>query len=123
MNTEKIKSRRKVFVAVRNGSLKKKPCEVCGINKVDAHHDDYSKPLDVRWLCKKHHSELAGHMDSKRAVELNKVRWGNSLTCRIWQGKAICKINNGDFVGISSTNLKALNNVFNYINELRNKQK
>ncbi|WP_146129287.1 hypothetical protein [Burkholderia gladioli] len=44
--------------AVRNGSLIKLPCAVCGqIEKVHAHHDDYSKPLDVIWLCHKHHME------------------------------------------------------------------
>lgn len=33
-------------------------CEVCGSReKVEAHHDDYFKPLEIRWLCKKHHDE------------------------------------------------------------------
>ena len=41
--------------AVRDGRLKKQPCEVCGAVKVEAHHDDYTKPLEVRWLCNKHH--------------------------------------------------------------------
>lgn len=42
--------------AIRSGKLIKKPCDVCGtIKLVHAHHDDYSKPLDVRWLCATHH--------------------------------------------------------------------
>ena len=43
--------------AVRSGKLHEYPCEVCGNVKVEAHHDDYYKPLDVRWLCRKHHQE------------------------------------------------------------------
>ena len=42
--------------ATRLGIIVKQPCEVCGKLKVDAHHDDYSKPTEVRWLCRKHHS-------------------------------------------------------------------
>ncbi|CAB4128197.1 hypothetical protein UFOVP270_35 [uncultured Caudovirales phage] len=42
---------------IKSGFLVKKPCEVCGNEKVDAHHDDYAKPLSVRWLCRKHHNE------------------------------------------------------------------
>jgi hypothetical protein len=41
--------------AIRRGILIRKPCEVCGKKKVEAHHNDYIKPLEVRWLCKKHH--------------------------------------------------------------------
>lgn len=41
--------------SVRDGKLIPQVCEVCGnINSV-AHHDDYDKPLDVRWLCQAHH--------------------------------------------------------------------
>lgn len=47
--------------AVRDGRLKREPCENCGDRRSQAHHDDYSKPLDVRWLCAKchhrHHAE------------------------------------------------------------------
>lgn len=43
--------------AIAAGRLVKMPCEVCGAQKVEAHHDDYSKPLKVRWLCPPHHRE------------------------------------------------------------------
>lgn len=41
--------------AVRDGKLVRKPCEICGKEKSEAHHEDYSKPLEVIWLCKQHH--------------------------------------------------------------------
>lgn len=50
----KIKAHRKVFVAIRNGTLKRKSC-FCKNKYTQAHHEDYSKPLEVIWLCKKHH--------------------------------------------------------------------
>lgn len=57
----KYKARMKLGNAVRDGRIEKYPCEVCGATKVQAHHDDYSKPLIVRWLCfnchKKHHEK------------------------------------------------------------------
>jgi len=50
---------------MRNGRLPKQPCKVCGEVKTQAHHEDYSKPLEVVWLCaachKKRHQELLGN--------------------------------------------------------------
>jgi hypothetical protein len=44
------------------------PCEVCGETQADKHHDDYSKPLDVRYLCKAHHGELHRKTDEEVAA-------------------------------------------------------
>ena len=52
---ERVAAHRAVAKALRNGTLIKKPCEVCGDTNSEAHHNDYSKPLDVKWLCIKHH--------------------------------------------------------------------
>jgi hypothetical protein len=49
---------RKIYrYALRHGKLVKGPCEVCGNLEVDGHHEDYMKPLEVRWLCRVHHVE------------------------------------------------------------------
>jgi hypothetical protein len=55
-NPNKAKARAAVSNAIRDGKLVKQPCEVCG-RKAQAHHDDYSRPLDVKWLCFKCHRE------------------------------------------------------------------
>lgn len=52
---EKNKARRKVRYAIKTGKLIKQPCEFCGETEVFAHHDDYSKPLEVRWVCRSCH--------------------------------------------------------------------
>lgn len=46
--------------AVAAGRIIRPPCEVCGKPNAEGHHTDYSKPLDVRWLCFKHHAEVHG---------------------------------------------------------------
>lgn len=58
---EKSAARYAVSNAVRAGRIKKLPCELCGSLKVEAHHTDYSKPLDVQWLCFRHHREKHGN--------------------------------------------------------------
>ncbi len=56
---EKLSAKLEVLKAVKSGRLERQPCEVClksprgsdGRSLVHAHHDDYSSPLLVRWLC------------------------------------------------------------------------
>jgi transketolase len=67
---EKQEARRITYNAIRTRVLKKKPCEVCGAERVHAHHDDYSKPLEVRWLCPAHHME---HHKNQRNMLISAV--------------------------------------------------
>jgi len=64
-NNEKYKAHAKVQCAIKRGDLKKENCMVCGDEKTEAHHEDYSRPLYVMWLCKKHHMQ--------RHIELRKM--------------------------------------------------
>lgn len=54
-------ARAKVNNAIASKRLIKQPCEVCQSFDVHAHHDDYTKPLEVRWLCRTHHEEWHKH--------------------------------------------------------------
>ena len=49
----------------KRGHLVPEPCETCGSEAVEMHHDDYSRPLDVRWMCRGCHLEF--HRDVSRA--------------------------------------------------------
>lgn len=56
-NPQKVACAAAVGKAIADGLLEKLPCEICGKQTAEAHHEDYDKPLDVIWLCKKHHGE------------------------------------------------------------------
>lgn len=49
--------------AIASGKLIRQACEVCGDYPTEAHHDDYSRPLDIRWLCTRCHT--AQHIAAK----------------------------------------------------------
>lgn len=54
----KANARSKLHVYRKRGKVLRMPCEVCGETEhIHAHHEDYSKPLEVKWLCARHHRE------------------------------------------------------------------
>ncbi len=55
---EKRQAHKAVANAILHGRMVRQPCEVCGASRAEAHHDDYARPLDVRWLCMPHHRDL-----------------------------------------------------------------
>ena len=63
--------------AILAGILVPQPCEVCGCtgtmsdgrNAVQAHHDNYNFPLQVRWLCQTHHHEWHKNNQPIRRME------------------------------------------------------
>jgi hypothetical protein len=64
---ERVKARDTLRKAVEKGEVERKPCEfvlddgnLCGDINSHGHHHDYSKPLDVKWLCRKHHRKVHG---------------------------------------------------------------
>lgn len=54
---EKVRARYAVNNAIRAGKLVRLPCEKCGDPKSQGHHDDYSKPLEVHWMCHRCHMQ------------------------------------------------------------------
>lgn len=55
------------------GVLVQQACEVCGREKSEAHHDDYSKPLDVKWLCRFHHRRRDAELREAWNAELRQA--------------------------------------------------
>lgn len=54
---EKIKARHLLEYAVKSGRMARLPCQFCGEGRSEAHHEDYSQPLAVVWVCGTCHRE------------------------------------------------------------------
>lgn len=67
---EKRRAHKLVERAKARGEISQQDCETCGNHKSQAHHDDYSRPLDIRWLCYPCHAEVHRLLDAK-AAEVN----------------------------------------------------
>lgn len=69
---KRLRANQTVVAAVKSGKLvKPSACSQCGIahppREIHGHHDDYDKPLDVRWLCRACHN--AYHREARRVSE------------------------------------------------------
>ena len=47
-----------LYIAIKSGLITRKPCLFCGSSETEGHHEDYSKPLEVIWLCPKCHAKI-----------------------------------------------------------------
>ena len=57
-NPEAYKAQQLANYAEKKGEIKKQPCEICKSEIAYKHHPDYSKPLEVVWLCPSCHKKL-----------------------------------------------------------------
>ena len=56
LRKDKIRVKNMLNYLIERGIIQRRPCEVCGDKNGQGHHPDYSKPLEVIWLCQNHHS-------------------------------------------------------------------
>mgnify|MGYP003394588311 CR=1 FL=1 len=69
-NKDKKRAHGAVRLAIKKGILKKYNCVICNSSDSEAHHSDYSKLLDVIWLCPLHHKYV--HINKITVMELCK---------------------------------------------------
>ncbi|MCA2656375.1 hypothetical protein [Microcystis sp. M061S2] len=61
---------------IKRGTLLKEPCSICkSTERIQAHHEDYSKPLNIIWLCekchRKEHANPTVALQSKPVIKQN----------------------------------------------------
>ena len=57
-NRIKVNAERLIQNYIKNGKMKRQPCVICGKKNGLGHHPDYSKPIEVIFLCPLHHKEI-----------------------------------------------------------------
>jgi hypothetical protein len=64
---ERARARDAVKRAIRDGKIKRMPCEICGNNKSQAYHKSYDRDkwLDVQWYCPSFHALIEGKTKTK----------------------------------------------------------
>lgn len=62
------KARKSVYQAIKKGTLTRmENCMICGKScKTQAHHNDYSKPLSVIWVCPRCHGGIHSNLNERK---------------------------------------------------------
>ncbi len=63
------RAHREFQLAIKEGRLIRQPCLRCGDEASEGHHEDYSMPLHVMWLCRKHHKERHREVNAQRRTK------------------------------------------------------
>lgn len=71
---DKWKVHYQVSKAVKEGRLERPTtCSKCGIKgKIQAHHEDYSKPFEIIWVCMKCHRKI--HKKSEKIIIPDQIK-------------------------------------------------
>ncbi len=99
--------------AIRKGEITKQPCEICGNVKSQSHHEDYNKPLEVKWRCSKHHRSLHNYRffshfhDHFNPHDLRRIDLWNIKTHKnkIWFYDELIKILESENININDDTL------------------
>ena len=67
---DKVRAPDKLRHRVQDGTVIRQPCVSCGAPNAEGHHEDYSRPLDVTWLCGQCHIDL--HRRRRAAMRVTK---------------------------------------------------
>ena len=67
---DKLRAPDKLRHRVQDGTVIRQPCVSCGAPNAEGHHEDYSRPLDVTWLCGQCHIDL--HRRRRAAMRVTK---------------------------------------------------
>lgn len=75
---ERAKARSALRQKIRDGKIKRGDCLICGEQNGQAHHEDYSKPFDVMWLCEGCHREY--HFNQNQKKEVCPIKFSRNIT-------------------------------------------
>jgi hypothetical protein len=84
-NPDKIKCHKKFARKIKSGEIKRGNCIVCGKPDAHGHHEDYSKPYDVIWLCQLHHNQYSTGKIKLSDIMKNKPVYGEAPIITIYK--------------------------------------